>query len=465
LRRLAQQAAASSDTQRQRQVAQKIVTELIRRGVLVQVAVQRGSGTGRPLCVLRHTNRLVDLSCLEPDTSPAPVSSAAPVSDDTPPPSGDASGNALMSYPGVDALLRAMEEAQNLEAGDPRSRYTSFVLDGILKLLNGFLPGFRLYLMLPEGEEILPDQRHLFTAGEAAREPLWLAQRPAGNSVWISSALGMPEFIVEETRRRASDVTTSDAADGQEFPPAVAVPLAPPEAAADDTGDGSGEAGLLFVVPERHVEKSTLFRFAHRVSQFVARRWREQNDVNQQIHTDSLTGVYNRKYFDLQFSREVERARRGKSALTLVICDLDFFKGFNDTYGHQVGDSVLQVVARHLLSALRRIDHVCRIGGEEFALILPQTSATEAHEIMSRLIARALTLDAETASGSERIRITLSYGAVSFPAGGEDAFELYRKADAMLYAAKAQGRNQCHFWNPDGENHLVLRPRDNDADD
>jgi len=143
--------------------------------------------------------------------------------------------------------------------------------------------------------------------------------------------------------------------------------------------------------------------------------------------------------------------------LTLVIADLDHFKKINDEHGHQIGDRTLQMVARRLQEELRRIDHICRIGGEEFALILPDTGQEAGQEVLGRLLDAAFTEQVVRDSGVLDLRVTFSYGAVTFPAAGADAFELYRKADAMLYLSKDLGRNQCHFWNPSGD-HLQMLP-------
>ncbi len=199
-----------------------------------------------------------------------------------------------------------------------------------------------------------------------------------------------------------------------------------------------------------------MLRLAGRVSRFVTRRWRSQRDVNRRIHNDGLTGVYNRRYFDHQFTHELERARRSSVPLTLVLADLDHFKNINDRLGHHTGDRVLQLVARRLLEELRRIDHVCRIGGEEFALILPDTSPAAAREVMRRLLDAALVLEEGADGAAGPVRVTFSYGVVTSPDAGTDAFELYRKADAMLYLSKDAGRDRCHFWSTDGDHFEML---------
>ncbi len=184
-------------------------------------------------------------------------------------------------------------------------------------------------------------------------------------------------------------------------------------------------------------------------------------EVNQRIHTDSLTRVYNRAFFDSQFTLELERAQRAERPLSLVICDIDHFKAINDRYQHHNGDRILKMVARCMREELRRIDHVCRIGGEEFALILPETDPEAACEVMGRLVNTPFREDIIHQGTTELVTVTCSFGVATFPAGGADAFELYRKADAMLFLSKDLGRNQCHFWNPQGD-HYQLKPRGED---
>ena len=215
--------------------------------------------------------------------------------------------------------------------------------------------------------------------------------------------------------------------------------------------------GLLFLVTPLAEGRNEILSLAERLSRFVTRRWQHQRDVNLRIHRDALTGVYNRAFFDSQFTLELERARRTNSPLTLVIVDLDRFKNVNDSLGHQIGDRVLRMVARRLQEELRRIDHICRIGGEEFALILPDTNLAAAREVMTRLLKAPFEEEVAFQGEVIRLNVTSSYGGVTFPDAGTDAFELYRKADAMLYLSKDLGRNQCHFWSSEGD-HIQLLP-------
>lgn len=152
--------------------------------------------------------------------------------------------------------------------------------------------------------------------------------------------------------------------------------------------------------------------------------------------TDALTGLPNRRAFDARLTEEVERAKRYKAPLSLLLVDVDHFKSFNDTFGHPAGDEVLKTVAQLLQKRTRMSDFVARYGGEEFAIILPNATRSDAYVLAERF-RRAIA----QATWSQRT-ITISIGA--FTAVGNETSEtaLLTDADRMLYQAKAQGRNR-----------------------
>lgn len=149
--------------------------------------------------------------------------------------------------------------------------------------------------------------------------------------------------------------------------------------------------------------------------------------------TDALTGLLNRRAFDQQLHAEITRSHRTGEPFALVLGDIDHFKQINDRRGHAEGDAALQAVADLLSATARQVDTVARIGGEEFALILPGTTAAGGVEAAER-IRRAL-LDTPSAP-------TMSFGIVEGPADGSDADDLLRGADRALYRAKANGRDR-----------------------
>ncbi|SHL19826.1 histidine kinase N-terminal 7TM domain-containing diguanylate cyclase [Phytopseudomonas punonensis] len=162
--------------------------------------------------------------------------------------------------------------------------------------------------------------------------------------------------------------------------------------------------------------------------------------LREQALCDPLTGLYNRRYLDEMFGRELARARREHSPLSLALIDLDHFKQLNDQHGHLDGDDVLKSVAQHLLVNLRSSDTVFRIGGEEFLLILPGADAREATKRLEAICLGLAQKQIETRSGMRHM--TLSAGLALWPEQGNALDELMRAADAALYEAKRAGRNR-----------------------
>ena len=157
--------------------------------------------------------------------------------------------------------------------------------------------------------------------------------------------------------------------------------------------------------------------------------------------TDALTGLYGRRYFDHNLELKVRAARRLGAPLSLIILDVDHFKNVNDTHGHQGGDAVLTALGRTLKKLVPPGEVICRIGGEEFALILSRHDMLTAHALAERIRARMEQLVVEYKGAA--IRVTVSLGVARQEAGQSmEAEELFRRADQALYQAKRQGRNQ-----------------------
>lgn len=156
---------------------------------------------------------------------------------------------------------------------------------------------------------------------------------------------------------------------------------------------------------------------------------------------DALTGLANRRGFDQAMAMEVERSSRFKTPLTLCIMDLDNFKAVNDIHGHPCGDDVLKAVASILLTEMRMIDTAARIGGEEFALLLPGTGQARALKLLERV--QAVIQDFEIICGDARIIMTMSMGVASYRGKlTPDPVKLLAEADKALYRAKRAGKNR-----------------------
>ncbi len=167
-------------------------------------------------------------------------------------------------------------------------------------------------------------------------------------------------------------------------------------------------------------------------------RLREQ--LREQSIRDPLTGLLNRRYLDDMFTRELDRAVRHQHSIGVIMADIDYFKYFNDSYGHIAGDALLRAVGKFLKEHVRREDIVCRYGGEEFVLVLPESSLEETRRRAEGL--RSAIKDIELAPGQPPPRaISISFGVAAVPAHGTMAEAVIQAADRALYRAKAAGRD------------------------
>jgi diguanylate cyclase len=171
--------------------------------------------------------------------------------------------------------------------------------------------------------------------------------------------------------------------------------------------------------------------------------------------TDSLTGLANRRAFDDELKRRFGEWQRKGTPCTLVLMDIDFFKKFNDTHGHQVGDEVLRQFAKVLAKQSREMDVPCRYGGEEFAVILPDTDSQNACKVAERI--RAAIEESTTGCEGKALKVTCSLGVSQFLTD-DDVARLIRRADDALYASKKAGRN-CGHWHT-GETQIPITEAD-----
>ncbi len=160
--------------------------------------------------------------------------------------------------------------------------------------------------------------------------------------------------------------------------------------------------------------------------------------MKQLAYLDGLTGIFNRRFFELRMAEELERARRFGAGMAVIMVDIDHFKRLNDEFGHLIGDEVLRQVSSIFHQQLRKIDVVCRYGGEEFAILLSQTNPVHAVTVADKL---RVIVEERQFPGVPR-PVTISAGAASYPDDGTTRDELVKAADAGLYAAKQAGRNR-----------------------
>jgi len=187
-------------------------------------------------------------------------------------------------------------------------------------------------------------------------------------------------------------------------------------------------------------ELSLKTTFAAQVGLSVANiRLREA--LRTQSIKDPLTGLYNRRYLTEMLDREIRRAVRAEQSLGILMLDLDHFKKFNDTYGHDAGDTVLREMASFLCKSIRVEDVACRFGGEEFVVILPTADLTAAHARAERIRSKLREMTV-LHQGQSLGMITVSVGVSALPEHGTSAHELIDAADAALYRAKREGRDR-----------------------
>ena len=176
----------------------------------------------------------------------------------------------------------------------------------------------------------------------------------------------------------------------------------------------------------------------------VQRLREEVRQLSALVRTDELTGLFNFRYFNQALGLEMERTRRSGRPACLIMCDLDRFKDINDVHGHEVGNTVLTHIAGLIRNTIRRLDIPCRYGGEEFALILPDTSLSQGVQFANRL--RLIIESSPAKAGDMVLGVEASFGVGIYSRGKQlTEKEFIEQVDGFLYAAKQEGRNRvCH---------------------
>ncbi|MFP4474398.1 MAG: diguanylate cyclase [Desulfatibacillaceae bacterium] len=178
-----------------------------------------------------------------------------------------------------------------------------------------------------------------------------------------------------------------------------------------------------------------------RLKQLYEDLQQKNKQLQELANRDGLTGLFNHRYFQEALAKDFQRSLRYHESLSVVLLDIDFFKKFNDTYGHQTGDIVLTTLGQLILKSLRETDLAARYGGEEFALVLYHTPNDAAYMVAERL--RESVQDHTFIAGDLELNVTISVGVATFPHDDiPDAKVLIECADKALYKAKEMGRNQ-----------------------
>ncbi|WP_332673516.1 sensor domain-containing diguanylate cyclase [Aromatoleum sp.] len=193
------------------------------------------------------------------------------------------------------------------------------------------------------------------------------------------------------------------------------------------------EVSIAKIRVGNHIEMTAVIRD-------ISERARLIDELSRAATHDSLTGIFNRRLADSALKSEISRSLRFNHAMTVALFDLDRFKQINDTFGHACGDRVLQAVAKKVAAGLREIDVFCRWGGEEFLVVLPETTLDNA-AIWAERTRALIAAEPVIGPGDERIEVTASFGLATLQRSAPEADDLITRADHALYRAKQNGRN------------------------
>jgi two-component system, cell cycle response regulator len=195
----------------------------------------------------------------------------------------------------------------------------------------------------------------------------------------------------------------------------------------------------------RPIDKNELF--ARVRTQIRKKRYGERLRDNFQMSmelaiTDPLTGLHNRRYMESHLATLVQDAASRGKPLSLLVCDIDYFKAINDNFGHDVGDDVLREFATRVRKSIRGIDLACRFGGEEFVVVMPETDMAVAAVVAERIRRRIAGEPFPILKGSGTIEVTISIGIAALAQADDSPETIVKRADQALYRAKRDGRNR-----------------------
>ena len=200
------------------------------------------------------------------------------------------------------------------------------------------------------------------------------------------------------------------------------------------------QCNIRDITDRREIEERTR-RVNEELLSLVGDLQRREGRLRKEANHDPLTGLFNRRYLDASLSRELSLSQRRGTCLSVAMLDIDHFKGFNDKFGHDAGDLALRECAQVLSQHLRRSDIACRLGGEEFVLVLPDSSLEDTRQRVEQICALIKQLSMQH-DGHPLGTMTLSAGIAASPVHASTAVALMRSADRALYAAKRAGREQ-----------------------
>ena len=258
-----------------------------------------------------------------------------------------------------------------------------------------------------------------------------------GDSASVSAKSFLESFVKNSSNDTPSTATDMKRIDGSSFPARLSVSKL------------SRDAGDLFIVVFNDISDIRSMEKQLRSVNMELSRTNER--LEKTSITDALTQLYNRRHFDSMFHKELQRATRSRTSLSLIIIDIDFFKQYNDIYGHTAGDDCIKKVAGSIKKVFKRSgDLPSRYGGEEFAIILPGCDGLELQERAETMRHTVCDLAIPHSGSKAHENLSISIGAVTYKPGAQELIapkpkELFSEADKALYRAKARGRNQVVF--------------------
>jgi len=347
-------------------------------------------------------------------------------------------------------LLRTMSTQKTLDANmssvaalnqvldtSPAFQSPEMLYESIVEVSSKLMDAERASLMLPEEEH----QELMITAARGINK--WIAK-----NIRVKIGEGVAGRVYQDgTPLMVADIETSLAAakkPNYRTGSFVSIPLKIGDEAIGVLNLADKISGEVF-----SEDDMTFLRYFASYASLAIKGslyYRKSEEMRTLSITDGLTGLFNRRYFNDRLYEELERGIRYDYVFSLAIFDLDDFKLFNDTEGHLAGDEVLKAVSEISKESLRSIDIISRFGGEEFAVIMPQTDKDEALLVAERVRTNIRDLMPGRWKAYPRERITVSIGLATFPADGKDAVSLIRNVDKALYKAKLTGKDRVVSW-------------------
>ena len=333
-----------------------------------------------------------------------------------------------MTEKNIEAIREFLRKLENAESADSALQ---FLVDAASQLL-----GAEKVSVVADSESGLLQVRALRWPGTGTNAGISGRVFSSGESLLVSDVRSDPRLkgISSSHYRTSSFISVPILSNGNPFAVLNVT----------DREDGSAFSGVDLSLAELLADVASISLERHRFIESI-------EELQKESLTDALTGLGNRRHFERRMLSEISRARRFGQPLSLIMLDIDDFKVYNDTYGHPTGDAMLRGLAQVMLDNVRTIDDVIRYGGEEFAVILPQTTIDLATVVAERIRAAANELEVEGVKGIKEVangKFSVSIGVASFPIDARDEHELVNHTDIALYIAKTEGKDRVVVFEP-----------------